>query len=65
MKPLCSYKIMIKDYKNTFDTCKKCEEDLKKCLKNNEYNINFCRNERKTYEYCLLEQKEYKKLLKD
>ena len=62
MKPLtlCSYKLMIKDYK-----CKKYEEDLKKCFKNNEYNIKFCRNERKIYEYCLLKEKQYKKLLKD
>jgi len=60
MNLLCSYKIMIKNYK-----CKKYEEDLKKCLKNNEYNINFCRLERKKYEYCLLKEKQYKKLLKD
>lgn len=60
MNPLCSYKIMIKDYK-----CKKYEENLRKCLKNNEYDIKFCRNERTIYEYCLLKEKQYKKLLKD
>jgi len=61
---LCSYKKMIND-KNPVDNCKKYEENLDKCLKNNEYDIKFCRLERKTYEYCLLEQKEYKKLFKD
>jgi len=61
MHSLCSYKI--KDHKNTLDKCKKYEENLKKCLKND--NIKFCRDERKKYEYCLLKQKEYKKLFKD
>ena len=61
---LCSYKKMIKG-KPPLDNCKKYEEKLEKCLKNNNYDIKFCRLERKKYEYCLLEQKEYKKLFQD
>ena len=45
---LCSY--MINEKKKSSDKCKKYKEKLENCLKNNEYDIKFCRLERKKYE---------------
>ena len=50
---------------NISSPCNSKKNKLKRCLKENDYNMDYCNNQRLVYELCLLKNKQYRLKIRD